>query len=1251
MSTHREDVARALPDYEIDHEIGRGEFGIVWRGRHRQLQRDVAVKQFAGPITETAEYTSRFRREARILGQLDHRHVVTVHDYREQGDLHLLVMEFLSGGTFAQRRATRLTTETAIASVIAAASGLQYVHEHGILHRDIKPENLMFDGRGTIKVTDFGIARGEYGDANAVDLTRKGEFFGTPAYVSPEQVAHALAEYDRAIDARSDQYGLAAVLYEALSGHLTHDATGGALALCNRRMNDDARPLQDLVPDVPPEICGVVMRALERNPDDRYDSTVDFAIALGTAATTLGRAWLARSDVRIRDIAPALESVLASAAPGTMGSSGAQSPTPSSASLSPAPPLPARLRPSNEAVFTGRAAERASWDDTWKRVLTGERRGWLVGGEAGMGKTSLIGHLAARALDDDAHVIYGRCDEDVGVPYQPWIESLTSLIEDLPDQVVAAHVDARGGRLARLVPALAVRSGVSVPESGDAEGERYALFGAVTDLLMRAANLRPTIVVLDDLHWADKASVQLLRHVIGVVEPMRLLVVGAYRPDDLGIGHALTDAFAPLRRERGVEFVDLRGLDDLELLDLMTAVAEQTIDDDALSLRDAIASETDGNPFFATEIVRHLLETGAMGDHDAGAPTAAEIIGSGLPVSVRQVVGERVSRLGPDAERLLRNAAVIGRDFGLGLLAAVADVDEDTVLDLLDAAVGAALVRNVGADQYSFAHALVEHTLYQDLTASRRARIHRRVAEEIEARAGANTDARVGELAYHWSSALVPDDAAKAIDYARRAGDRALEQLAPDEALSWFEKALQLYAMHGGGDRLHATLLVKLGDAQRQAGNPAHRETLLQAADAAQRLDDTELLVGAALAISRGWASIPGDVDPERIGLLERALDAVGPGDARVRSQLLATLAAELTFDSDLQRRRDVADEAIAIARRLDDAPSIVAALIGALSLPDRPGTAHLEWADEVIDLAQQLDDPVSLAIAAGSAVTSAASFADRERFERYLGVCAEAAARVGLPELVWRATGARSLEAIVDGDLERAEAIANEILPAAVDMGYALIWYGSIVITVRAQQGRGAEIRPILEGILTSAPGSTAPEVARVGMALADMQAGDAEGARRGFDAEADAGFPALDDQLWLTKICIDAYVCARLGDREHAGRLLELLEPNASLLPASPSVLLFSAAACAGMLAAILDDHDTADRHFSHAIALTTAFRAPYLLASAQLEWARALLQRVDPQVDQARTLLANALAAARTHGYGAIERDALLLQTAAD
>jgi serine/threonine-protein kinase len=300
VATELENISRALPDYVIGREIGRGQFGVVWSARHTQLQRDVAVKQLAE--VSTAEYQARFRREARILAQIDHPHVVAVYDYREVGDLRLLVMELLPGGTFADRRDEGMAGETAIALTLAAASGLHHVHVQGILHRDVKPENLMFDRRGALKVTDFGVASGDLVDATVINVTRAGEFFGTPAYAAPEQCAHAVGEPGAVIGPAADQYSLAAVLYEALTDSLTHDATGGAVALCRRRATEDARPLRELAPAIPTPIESVVMKALARAPEARFPTVEEFAVALAGATTaTLGPDWLAHSQVQLRE--------------------------------------------------------------------------------------------------------------------------------------------------------------------------------------------------------------------------------------------------------------------------------------------------------------------------------------------------------------------------------------------------------------------------------------------------------------------------------------------------------------------------------------------------------------------------------------------------------------------------------------------------------------------------------------------------------------------------------------------------------------------------------------------------------------------------------------------------------------------------------------------------------------------------------------------------------------------------------------
>lgn len=317
-------LGRILADHEIEAEIGRGQHGVVWRARHRQLRRPVAVKWLA---VLSDEHATRFRREAQVLASVDHPHVVTVYDYREVGDDRVIVMELLAGGTLADRFEAGIAPEAVVAAVLSAAAGLAQVHSQGILHRDVKPENLMFDGRGRLEVTDFGLAREDQLDTTALALTQAGSFFGTPAYAAPEQIGAAMATGWPPVSAASDQYSLAAVLYEGLSGRRTHDDSGGAVAFCNRRMHEEARPLGDLpvsVP-VPPPVAAVAARALRRDPRERYPDCEAFGVALAEAAgAAWGPAWLERSDVPLLAPGPILGAVGGPVAPVEAGPSRAR---------------------------------------------------------------------------------------------------------------------------------------------------------------------------------------------------------------------------------------------------------------------------------------------------------------------------------------------------------------------------------------------------------------------------------------------------------------------------------------------------------------------------------------------------------------------------------------------------------------------------------------------------------------------------------------------------------------------------------------------------------------------------------------------------------------------------------------------------------------------------------------------------------------------------------------------------------------
>ncbi len=350
------------------------------------------------------------------------------------------------------------------------------------------------------------------------------------------------------------------------------------------------------------------------------------------------------------------------------------------------------------------------------------------------------------------------------------------------------------------------------------------------------------------------------------------------------------------------------------------------------------------------------------------------------------MIGQRVERLGADARTALSAAAVIGRDFDLDLLIAVVELPEGRLLDILDEGVAASLLRENrdGAGRFTFTHALVEHTLYEDLGATRRVRLHKQIAEALEEQYGDVPDERLGELAGHWGATVVSANTDKAIHYARRAAEHALQQLAPDEAARWYRQALELQGQAPGADRSERSeLLIGLGEAQRQVGNPEFRQTLLDAAALAQELGDTDRLGRAVLANSRGYASQIGAVDAERVQALEAFAGALPQDDPR-RARVLALLGCELHYSGDPARCRELADEAIEIARAADDPAALAEALRDAWSAILLPDTLQERQriCDQRLELATRLGDPRTSFWANRASVTVGMEAGDRARVE-----------------------------------------------------------------------------------------------------------------------------------------------------------------------------------------------------------------------------------------------------------------------------
>ena len=911
-------------------------------------------------------------------------------------------------------------------------------------------------------------------------------------------------------------------------------------------------------------------------------------------------------------------------------------------------PLPARLDYEPDVGFFGRAEHLDRLRTLLKEVDEGRLRVALISGEAGIGKTRLATELARACHQSGLIVLYGRCEEELGFAYQPWSESLTHLVTYAPAPLLAAHAGIHGGELSRLVPQLKAKvTALPPPTQSDPDTERYLLFGAAIGLLTAAADETGVVLVLDDLHWADKSTLLLLKHMTSSAPRARVLVVGTYRDTDLSATHPLAGILADLRREPSVERVALAGLGTDELVGMLETLTGQELDADGVGLAHALGRETDGNPFFVMEILRHLAESGLAYQRDDGRWAIVSSPGElGIPQSVREVVSQRVRRLGEQTERVLGLGAVIGRDFDLDILTEIAGTDTEQLVDLLEGAVDSGIVVEVPGSpgRYSFTHALVEHALYEDLSLVRRQRVHLHIAEALES-AGAN---RMEELAHHWSQATRPVDTSKAVHYAQMAADGAMSLLAPDDAIRWYRRALELLNQQPQPDvHNRIELAIGLGRAQRQAGDAGFRETLLQAARLAGEHGFTDQLVRAALANSRGQVSTVFEVDTERLDVLSAALEALLPGDSAERAELLALSVAEVSLELDDADYRPRVDEAMEMARRVGDRASLARVLHlchTSMLVPDRL-QERLAITSEMSAMALELGDPSLRWQAAFDRVLSLTEAGDAEEMERELAVARSLSEEINDPALRYFTATLLGARALTAGRLGEAEALAEEILAIGTASGQpdTLTLYGSVLLSARREQGRLDEVIELLVGMQKANPDMA---IVRANLAVMYIELGRPEAAASLFELDAKDQFAAFkyNSGGWLLALCMYSEVCAYLGDDKAARVLFDKVGRFAGHIATGGQFDVGSCHRYVGLLAKAMGDLALAERHLAEGTATNDRIGAPLWAARNRLDWGDMLLTRSAPgDDDKARLLGSEALEVARRHGSKLLERRA--------
>jgi hypothetical protein len=899
----------------------------------------------------------------------------------------------------------------------------------------------------------------------------------------------------------------------------------------------------------------------------------------------------------------------------------------------------------------GRAAAKETLARAIAAAGQGDRQAVFVTGEPGIGKTRLVSDVAEQAQRDGALVLAGRCDEALGLSYQPFVEALDHLVEHAPLELLREHIAQYGDSVARLVPALSRRV-TEVPRRAthSSEAERYVLFAAVEGLLGAGAEAGPLLLVLEDLQWADAPTLLLLRRLLTSPRPSPTIVISTCRLGHLARSHPVRELMADLHREAGVSRLDLEGLAAAEVGELIQGLGNFPPERAAQALAETLRTSTGGNPFFVIELVRSLAETGALVHGDGRWHVAGDLdLRSGLPDSITETLARRVALLGPETGDCLTTAAVVGYEFDVELLAAV--TDSDSVSAHMDAAVAGGLLVHADATgiRYRFAHALIRDWLYANFFAAQRVETHRRIARALERRlAGGRVS--VAELAGHWVAASRAPESEKALRYSTLAGDEALDRLAPDEARRWYSVALQLESLRrerSGAER--CDLLIRRGEAERQAGNLEFRDTLLEASHLAAEIDDGDYLVRAALANTRGLQSATGTVDEERIDALAAALESVGPQDSLERAQLLATEAVELSFSGEWERRTSLTDEALTIARRLEDVATLSTVLNLRFLTLWAPETHAERLANtaEAVGLAARNGDPLSsfyayhwrfaICVEDGD-IAEARRFADRER---------ELADHLRLPTALWLTACDEANLAMVAGRIDEADSLAAVAFQTGqASEPDALACYTAQLSYIYFEQGRLGGLVALLEQVVAENPGIPGFR-STLALALCDEQRYD--DARSVLDVDAASGFRDLAyDVTWLSVACIFAHVSAQLSHAEACASLYERLTPWRGLVAYPGFGVWGPVSHYLGALALALGDLESAERHLTDAADCAERMGAPVWAARTALQ--RARLEVANAQEERARTRLGDVLIVAERHGCPTIAREAKeLLATA--
>jgi len=904
-------------------------------------------------------------------------------------------------------------------------------------------------------------------------------------------------------------------------------------------------------------------------------------------------------------------------------------------------------------AFVGRRAELEVARAARGRAAAGGRTILLVAGEPGIGKTRFTAEMASEFDAQGDLVLRGRWDEDPLCPYQAFREALGRYAQHAPAEVLEADTAGLVPFLGRIVPEL-YRGGTPPPAAGaggrEGEGveDRYRVFDAVSRWLRAIAGRRRLVLVLDDMHWADRPSLLLLDYVLRTTANSPVLAVAAYRHTDANASTWLSESLAGMRRSARVERLTLSGLSAAETCQLVEASFGRALSADEIAGTANLQRHTGGNPFFLQELVRDLDETGRSLEAWSAAAGDDLLIPEGL----RDVVRWRLRQLSPATMRVLGAASALGEEFDPAVAGDAVGCDAATVLGVVDEAAAAGVVGDSPGHRgwLRFDHAVVRQALYDDLGLHRRAHLHRRLGTTLRARYGQDAELHAAELARHFYLGAGDGAVDEALHFLGLAADEALRQVAYEAAAEAAARALEIVTAYRPDDEAtRCRLLLDIGHAFVKAGHTCDaNDRFLDAFEVAAGYGRAELMAEAAL----GYGGVlPAGSEPNATArsLLEFALAALPAEDGRARALVMGRIAQWAHFEMPADERRPLAEEAVAMARRLGD-PATLAAVLGyrywALDGPDDPeGQAAV--AAEIRRLGEQTGDREVLVHGLKCQLHACLELGDFDRSAEVAASLGEIATQIKQPEYLRLRCMWDALVAGIEGRYEDAEAHAAEAAAIAerTDHPQQVALHVGLSLPWRWLQGRMEELRPLLELGRTgrSSMGETAL------MAWVASEIGEDDQARALLASLTPAQVAASERNFhWWFLVVGLAQTALNLADREWAAALYDLALPYADHnCRAGQATFLGAAALHLGELALLLGRHDEARSHLEAALARHCAMSARPLVALTERVLADALRRRPSA-TDATRADTLDVVAASRAASLGIVLRPPELLRS---